>query len=212
MAEEIKVEEQKASSEVENTEEANGKAQKKEKKDSKVLKFKEEIARLERELKDEKEKNLKEIADMQTTKRRLKEEAVNDRKYAAMSVVEQLIGPIDMLVKIVNGPAPSEEIKNYQIGFQMIANQLIQVLEGAGLKEIPCKVDDEYNPAVMQAVTTEEAEGIEVSKIVKVLQTGYMYKDRVLRPSMVHVAVPKKITENVEKDVNEENKEEKEGE
>ena len=206
MAEEIKVEEQ--------AEQKAEKAPKKEKKDTKVLKLKEEIARLERELKEEKEKNLKEIADMQTTKRRLKDEAINDRKYAAMKVIEELISPIDMLVKIVNGPAPSEEIKNYQIGFQMIANQLIQILEGEGLKEIPCKVDDEYNPALMQAVTTEEDETLEVSKILKVLQTGYMFKDRVLRPSMVHVAVPKKIVveENVETEKDEENKEEKEGE
>ena len=205
--EEIKVEEQKP----EEKAEKNDKAPKKEKKDTKVLKLKEEIARLERELKEEKEKNLKEIADMQTTKRRLKDEAINDRKYAAMKVVEELIGPIDMLVKIVNGPAPSEEIKNYQIGFQMIANQLIQVLEGEGLKEIPCKVGEEYNPAVMQAVTTEEDESLTTSKIVKILQTGYMYKDRVLRPSMVHVAVPKKI-KNEENVNSEENKEEKEGE
>ncbi len=201
--EEIKVEENKA----EATEQKVEEAPKKEKKDAKVQKLKEEVARLERELKEEKEKNLKEIAEMQTTKRRLKEESINDRKYASMKVVSELIGPIDMLVKIVNGPAPSEEIKNYQIGFQMIANQLLGVLETEGLKEISCKADDEYNPVLMQAVTTEEQEGLDSSKVLKVLQTGYMYKDRVLKPTMVHVAVPKKIEEKQE-----ENKEEQKGE
>lgn len=182
---------------------------KKEKKDGKTQKLKEEIARLERELSAEKEKNLKEIAEMQTTKRRLKEESVNERKYASMKVCENLIGPIDMLVKIVNGPAPSEEIKNYQIGFQMIANQLLQVLEGEGLKEIPCKIDDEFDPKVMQVVTTEESE-LEVATVKKVLQSGYMYKDRVLKPVMVHVALAKKIEED--KSENIEDKSEEKGE
>lgn len=199
MAEEVKNEELK--DEDIKTEETE--APKKEKKDAKVLKLKEEIARLERELKAEKEKNLKEIAEMQTTKRRIKEQSINDRKYASMQVISELIQPIDMLVKIVNGPAPSEEIKNYQIGFQMIANQLLGILQNEGLKEIPCKENDEYNPVNMQALTTEEKEGIETSVVLKVLQTGYMYKDRVLKPTMVHVAVPQKKIE--EQAVNEEN-------
>lgn len=207
MAEETKKEE--VVVEEGNPEKENGSQEenpKKEKKDAKVLKLKEEIARLERELKEEKEKNLKEIAEMQTTKRRLKEETINERKYASMKVISELINPIDMLVKIVNGPAPSEEIKNYQIGFQMIANQLLGVLTNEGLKEIACKVEDEYNPVLMQAVTTEEKEGLEVSKVVRVLQTGYMYKDRILKPAMVHVAVPKKIENNTKNEDKEEQK------
>lgn len=193
MAEEIKKEDV-ASAEV------NHEETKKEKKDAKVLKLKEEIARLERELAAEKEKNLKEIAEMQTTKRRLKEQSIEERKYAAMNVISELITPIDMLVKIVNGPAPSEEVKNYQIGFQMIANQLLMVLNNEGLKEINVEVNGEFDPKTMQALTTEEREGLEKSVVLKILQTGYMYKDRVLKPAMVHVALPqKKIEEPKEK-------------
>ncbi len=178
---------------------------KKEKKITKEDKLKAEIARLEQELKAEKDKNLREIAEMQTTKRRLKEAEIENRKYAAMGVVEELIGPIDMLQMVVNSEAPSEEIKNYQIGFKMIADQLMGILNKEGLKPIEANVGDEFNPKLMQALTSEEAD-VKVSTITKVMQKGYTYKERVLKPVLVNVAVPKKQEEKL---IEEENKEEK---
>lgn len=123
---EIKIENE---TEIKTESQKETKENKKEKKITKEDKLREEVARLERELKEEKEKMLREIAEMQTTKRRLKEAEIENRKYAAMNVISELVNPIDMLVRVVNGPAPSEEIKNYQIGFQMIANQLVSILE-----------------------------------------------------------------------------------
>lgn len=178
---------------------------KKEKKITKEDKLKAEIARLEQELKAEKDKNLREIAEMQTTKRRLKEAEIENRKYAAMGVVEELIGPIDMLQMVVNSEAPSEEIKNYQIGFKMIADQLMGILNKEGLKPIEANVGDEFNPKLMQALTSEEAD-VKVSTITKVMQKGYTYKERVLKPVLVNVAIPKNKEEKL---IEEENKEEK---
>lgn len=177
------------------------KENKKEKKITKEDKLREEVARLERELKEEKEKMLREIAEMQTTKRRLKEAEIENRKYAAMNVISELVNPIDMLVRVVNGPAPSEEIKNYQIGFQMIANQLVSILEKEGLKDIVVKEGDAFNPKVMEALNTEESDVSEPT-VTKIMQKGYMFKDRVLKPTLVNVAIPVKV----------ENKEEKENE
>lgn len=163
---------------------------KKEKKD----KNKEQIAKLEAELANQKNEYLKVFAEMENTKKRLKEEAVKDRKYASQKVVGELINPIDMLVKIVNSPAPTPEIANYLIGFKMLANQMIDILKEEGLAEIKSAVGDEFNPAVMQAMSVEETTEFEENTIVRVMQTGYMYKDRVLRPAMVVVS-KKKIEE-----------------
>ena len=124
---------------------------------------------------------------MQNTKKRLQEENVKDRKYASQKVVGELINPIDMLVKIVNMPAPSPEIQNYLIGFQMIANQLVSVLEGEGLKEIK-STNCEFDPNTMQAMAIVETNDVEPNMVVETMQTGYMYKDRVLRPALVKVS------------------------
>ncbi len=157
--------------------------QKKEKKDSK---FKEQIAKLESELKEQKNEYLKVFAEMENTKRRLKEEAIKDRKYASQKVVGELINPIDMLTKIVNCEAPSPEIANYLIGFKMITTQLMDILKAEGLSEIEA-LNKEFNPNLMEAMSTETCEDKEDNIVLKVMQTGYMYKDRILRPAMVVV-------------------------
>ena len=92
-----------------------------------------------------------------------------------------------MLVQIVNMPAPSPEIQNYVIGFQMIANQLTDILKNEGLAPVDAKVGNDFDPKTMQAVETSNDESIDDNKITKVMQSGYMYKDRVLRPAMVVV-------------------------
>ena len=129
----------------------------------------------------------KAYAELENTKKRLKDEAIKDRKYASQKVVGELINPVDMLQMIVNMPAPSPEIQNYVIGFQMITNQLVDILKAEGLAPIEAKVGDEFDPKVMQVVDTAYEEGKKENEILAIKQAGYMYKDRVLRPAMVLV-------------------------
>ena len=172
---------------------------KEEPKKEKKNKDKEKIAKLEADYKELKNEYLKVYAEMENTKRRLNEQAIKDRKYASQNVVGELINPIDMLIKIVNMPSENPEVKNYQIGFQMIANQLLDILKGEGLAHIE-SLGKEFDPKTMQAVETLESE--EENKVLKVMQEGYMYKDRVLRPAMV--VVGKKKEEPKKEEIKEE--------
>lgn len=156
---------------------------KKEKKD----KYKEQITKLESELALQRNEYLKVYAEMENTKRRLKEESIKERKYASQKVVGDLINPIDMLLKIVNSEAPSTEIANYLIGFKMISTQLMDILKQEGLSEIDA-LNKPFNPELMQAMSTEVNEDVEEHTVLKVMQSGYMYKDRILRPAMVVVS------------------------
>ncbi len=161
-------------------------------KKEKKNKDKEKIAKLEAEYKELKNEYLKVYAEMENTKRRLNEQAIKDRKYASQNVVGELIDPVDMLIKIVNMPSDNPEVKNYQIGFQMIANQLLDILKNEGLSHIEALGKD-FDPNKMQAVETLES--LEDNKVLKVMQEGYMYKDRILRPAMVVVGKKKEIKE-----------------
>lgn len=172
--------------------ENESKKEKKNKHKEELDKLNKKIADLEEQLKFQKNEYLKVFAEMENTKKRLKEEAIKDRKYASQNVVGELVNPIDMLVQIVNMPATTPEVQNYQMGFQMIANQLVDILKGEGLAPIEA-MGKEFNPKQMQAMETtwdsEKPEGI----VLKVMQNGYLYKDRVLRPAMV--VVNKKVEE-----------------
>ena len=196
MAEEVK--ETVTVEETTETTEETVKEVKKEKKEKKEKKNKqeEEIKKLTEELANFKNEYLKVFAEMENTKKRLKEETIRDRKYASQKVIGELIGPIDMLVQIVNMPAPSPEIQNYVIGFQMIANQLIEILKNEGLAPINVTLGSDFDPKVMEAFQIEETLDSE-NKVLKVVQPGYMYKDRILRPAMVVVS---KIKEKKEEE------------
>ena len=173
-----------------NASEEKNKESKKEKKDKQkeqISKLESEKKKLEEDYKNLKNEYLKAYAELENTKKRLKDEAIKDRKYASQKVVGELINPVDMLQMIVNMPAPSPEIQNYVIGFQMITNQLVDILKAEGLAPIEAKVGDEFDPKVMQVVDTAYEEGKKENEILAIKQAGYMYKDRVLRPAMVLV-------------------------
>lgn len=156
------------------------------KKEKKENKYKEQVAKLEEELKNQHNEYLKVFAEMENTKKRLKEEAIRDRKYASQKIMEDLINPVDMLCKIVDSEAPTPEIANYLLGFQMITSQIMNVLKEDGLAEIEA-LHKEFDPKLMQAMATDCEEDLEDNIVIKVMQSGYMYKDRVLRPAMVVV-------------------------
>ena len=165
------------------------------KKDAKPKKTKkDEIAKLKEEIEMQKNENLalrdeylRARADMENTKRRLNEDALKTKKYASQNLVEQLITPVDMLVKVSNMENNNPEINNFLIGFKMIAKQIADILEADGLKEIDALGKD-FDPALHHAIEKEHQDGVEPGKVIQVMQAGYTYKDRLLKPAMVKVS------------------------
>lgn len=184
------------------------KVEKKENKKEKKDKHKEEIAKLEAKNKELEEKYaelkneyLKAYAELENTKKRIKQEQITDRKYASQKVVGELIGPVDMLNMIINMPTQSPEVQNYVIGFQMITNQLVDILKAEGLGPINVKALDEFDPKIMQVVDTRYEEDKAENLVLEVKQAGYMYKDRVLRTAMVVVNKKPEVKKEVNEDV-----------
>ena len=207
MAEEIKDEKKELEEEElekdtdspETKEKPKTKKEKKNKDQEKIESLEKEIQKLKIEVANWKNEYLKAHADSQNFQKRINDQAIKDRKYASQHVVGELVQPIDMLVQIVNMPAPSPAVQNYVIGFQMIANQLSDILKNEGLGPISVKAGDEFNPGVMQAVETSNNPEFGDNTVTKVMQNGYMFKDRVLRPAMVVVNKLEKSEEKEEK-------------
>ena len=162
------------------------KKEKKTKEQAKIEKLEGEIKGLTEEVAKWKNEYLKAYAEMENYKKRTNDEAIKNRKYASQHVIGELIQPVDMLTQVVNMPSPSPEIQNYLIGFQMITNQLVDVLKAEGLAPVEA-LNKEFDPKNMQAVETVNEPDKDDNIVVKVMQPGYMYKDRVLRPAMVVV-------------------------
>ena len=153
-----------------------------------IEKLKAKIKELEDKQRADSESYLAARADLDNIRKRLFEQSKEDRKYASQGLVSDLISPVDMLVKVINGTQnPTPEVQNFLFGFKMISEQLLQALQNDGLKEIKA-LGEEFDSKYMQAMSKEKKEGVEPNKVIEVLQTGYMYKDHLLRPAMVKVS------------------------
>ena len=145
------------------------------------------IEQLQEEIKTLKNDLLKEHANLENTRKRLEKERVTERKYAAFPIVKQMLTPLDHFDLALKHVTDDEAVQKFAQGFEMIKTQFIKALEEQGVSEIDA-LNEEYDPNFHQAIMTEKIEGVEPNKVVDVLQKGYMFKDRIIRPAMVKIS------------------------
>ena len=142
---------------------------------------------LQNEINTLKDKNMRIAAEMVNTLRRTDEETNRLLKYSNESLITELLPVIDNFERALNVDAKTTDIESYQKGMTMIYNSLKNILEKVEVKEIEA-IDKEFDPSYHQAVMQEEKEGTKENIVIEVLQKGYTYKDKVIRPAMVKVS------------------------
>ena len=147
----------------------------------------EENQALKKENAELKDQLLRNLAELENFKKRTNEERIKDRKYALADFLMQLIDTLDIFDKAVNKQTDDEKLKQFLDGFAMINKSFKQILERNGVKPIEA-LGKPFDPAYHSAIETVEVEGTDSNIVVEELMTGYIYKDRVLRPSMVKVS------------------------
>jgi Molecular chaperone GrpE (heat shock protein) len=148
--------------------------------------LKKQIESLELEAADWKTNYYKVFADMENLKRRLQSEHQNSLKYMMQDFVDSLLPVIDNLTRAINVKATNEEIIQFLKGFEMINNQLVEVLNKQGVEAIKT-IGEEFDPNFHQAVMTSYDEEIAENIIIEELQKGYTLNERVIRASLVKV-------------------------
>ena len=158
-----------------------------EKKNSKpkVSKDKEHILKLEKELKEANDKILRLSAEIQNIGKRHMEEVINMSKYEGMDLIKSLLPVVDNFERSIEMDKSVNE--KYLEGYKMIYTSLVSILKNIGVEAIDCQ-DKEFDPHKMDAIMTEHVDGVEPNYVLVVLQKGYIYKDKILRPAMVKVS------------------------
>ena len=176
--EENRQEETTKEQEVETKKEKN----KKPKNNKEIEALKEENARLQ-------EKILRISAESQNMQRRYTEEIARIRKYEGEAFAKEILPIVDNFERAIklDDNDLTDELSKFLSGFKMIYTNFINILNSKEIKEIDCK-DKEFDSNFMEAVLTEKIEGIEKNQVIEVLQKGYIYKDKLLRPAMVKVS------------------------
>lgn len=164
------------------------------KKDEKVQnkkkpKVNKEVEKLTLENKALQEKILRISADMQNSLRRGEEEISRIRKYEGANILKDILPIVDNFERALklDDDNLDDELSKFLSGFKMIYTNLVNILQSLDVKEIEAK-DKKFDSSLMEAVLTEKKDGIEKDIVLEVLQKGYMYKDKLLRPAMVKVS------------------------
>lgn len=153
-----------------------GKSRKKDKKED-VLK-----ARIE-ELED---KVVRQMAEFENYRKRTEKEKTAMFEVGAKSVVEKILPIVDNFERGLAAIPDNEKASPFADGMNMIYKQLMTELEGIGVKPIEA-VGMEFDPDFHNAVMQVENDELESGTVAQELQKGYMYRETVVRHSMVAV-------------------------
>ena len=148
-------------------------------KDKKKDKLQEQIDEL-------KDKNLRQMAEFENYRRRTEKEKQAMFETGAKSVIEKLLPVVDNFERGL-GALKEEEKGAFSDGMQMIYKQLMDELEKLEVKPIEA-VGKEFDPNLHNAVMHVDDEELGENVVAEELQKGYMYRENVVRHSMVKVA------------------------
>lgn len=180
-----KDEHKKSKTEVENS---KTKANKDKKPESLESKLQRNLTQLQKEKDDLEDKYLRSQAEMQNMQNRYNKERAQLIKYESQSLAKDVLPAMDNLERALATKVDDEASKQLKKGVQMTLDSLVTAMKDHGISEIIAE-GVKFDPNLHQAVQTVAAENDDQKDhVVRVLQKGYLYKDRTLRPAMVVVA------------------------
>ncbi len=153
-----------------------------------------DIAALEAENADLKDRLLRAAAEMENTRKRAERKAADDARYAVSSFARDMLEVSDNLRRAVATLKPEEReaaadgVKAMAEGVEMTERQLLATFERHGIKEITPKPGERFDPNLHEAMFEVPGTEHPTGSVVHVLEAGYMIGDRLLRAARVGVA------------------------
>ena len=197
MTEEIQTEDiETAEAEVEETEAAEEAAETAEEAEAEESDEKEKkkgfFGRDKKDKKDEKiaelnDRLIRQIAEFDNFRKRTEKEKSQMYMVGASEVIEKLLPVVDNFERGLAAMTEEEKSTAFAQGIEMVYKQMMTVLSDMGVTPIE-SVGVEFNPDFHNAVMQAPSEEYESGVVIQELQRGYMYKEKVIRYSMVMVA------------------------
>jgi molecular chaperone GrpE len=165
------------------------------------------IGQLENEVLKWKDQFLRKAAEFENYKRRAEVEQLNLIKYSAESFIVKLLPVIDDFERSLKHIESSDIDDSIKKGIALIYDKLMKILEEQGVKKMD-SVGKSFNVEYHHALMQRKAEGTPPHTVLEEIETGYIYKDRVIRHAKVIVSddsmesTPTGREENSENDFN----------
>ena len=121
-------------------------------------------------------------AEYSNYRKRVERDRAVASEIAIASVLSELLSTLDD----IDRAAQHGELTG---GFKSVADQLINTTTKLGLEKYG-QDGDEFDPQIHEALMHETSADVKVATATKILQPGYKFKERVLRPARVSVTDP----------------------
>tara|TARA_A100001011_G_scaffold386935_1_gene463795 strand:- start:965 stop:1528 length:564 start_codon:yes stop_codon:yes gene_type:complete len=147
-------------------------------------------------LKEAENKNLRSLAEIENQRRRYEKEIKEAFEFGGFNFAKETLSLLDNLnraqesIKNDESLKDSKDLKKFLENIKIIEKDIISVFEKNNIKKISC-LKKKFDPNLHQAMLEIEDETNEPGTIVQEIQPGYMYGERLLRPSFVGISKKK---------------------
>ncbi|OGD21284.1 MAG: nucleotide exchange factor GrpE [Candidatus Aminicenantes bacterium RBG_13_59_9] len=157
---------------------------------SKLKKKDTECRAFKKDLDELRDKYLRTLAEMENLRKRFERERADYLQYALSEFLREMLVILDNFERALKNRDQADG-RIFAEGVDLIYRQTLDLLKKKGVRPIEAE-ETKFNPAIHQAVLTEESDEVSEPEVAEELQRGYWLNDRLLRPAMVKVRLPRK--------------------
>jgi molecular chaperone GrpE len=130
---------------------------------------------------------VRERADLENYRKRVQKEKEEIQKYGNETLIMEILPAVDNMERALAHTQPDSQ-DPVITGVRMTLDMLLSSLKKFGVSALDTPEGTPFDPALHQAMSQVDKEGLSSNCIVDVFQKGYMLNERLLRPAMVTVA------------------------
>ena len=173
-------------SEAEETEESEAEDGQEAPADEKKGFFKKKKDKKDEQIEELNDKLKRQMAEFDNFRKRTEKEKTQMYDMGAKSIIEKILPVIDNFERGLAAVPEEQREDAFVVGMDKVYRQMLTELDASGVKPIEA-VGQEFDPNFHNAVMQVESEEYDSGVVAQELQKGYMYKDSVVRHSMVAV-------------------------
>lgn len=144
------------------------------------------VEKLEEKVKELEDMRVRQLAEFENFRKRSEKEKSQMFEVGAKSVIEKILPVMDNFERGLQGVPEEEKDAPFVKGVEMVYKQMLTAFEEMGVKPIEA-VGKEFDPNLHNAVMAVDDDSLESGTVSEEMQKGYMYKESVVRHSMVKV-------------------------
>jgi molecular chaperone GrpE len=148
--------------------------------------FKKKKDKKDEQIEELQDRLVRNLAEFENFRNRSEKEKTQMFEIGAKNIIEKILPVLDNFERGLGTVSEEEKDSAFVQGIEQIYKQFVKALEDAGVKPIEA-VGQEFNPEFHNAVMHGEDEELGENVVAEEFQKGYMYKDTVVRHSMVKV-------------------------